>query len=79
MKLNWNLLEGWGCVKQKTFRWGGGGSMDVFWNCTFMTHVEFTFQNNGTTFKFGRHVLDTNQFNLVFRDVCRFLILSFCP
>ena len=33
MEVNWNFLGGRG-AKQKFFCGGGGGSMDIFWNCT---------------------------------------------
>ena len=32
MELNWNFLGGGGCKTEKLL-WGGG-SMDIFWNCT---------------------------------------------
>ena len=33
MKINWNSLGGRGMLNKKTSV-GGGGSMDIFWNCT---------------------------------------------
>ena len=32
MNQNWNFLGGGGCKTKKTF---DGGSMNIFWNCTF--------------------------------------------
>ena len=39
MKLNWNFLGGGGANKNLLWE---GGSMDIFWNCTFDLWYNFS-------------------------------------
>ena len=52
MEINWNFLGGgggggeWWGAKRKTFH--AWGSMDIFWNCTFLFSMGCSFVNPKT-------------------------------